>query len=198
VEYGVALVGAPKAPNHSSGELGVFLSSRSISSDWVVDKSELIKKPRGAHAAGASCLNAVPQHAVRSDDGNAASITDIDLLPDGLDDRVISRPHGVNGAQAAVLAGRDAPPRGALKDQDHLIMRQHSGGQLFLQPTGSSRAITPPTIGATTHDVCAIDDQDLHTDSVWLSGHTFPRERVGYTTRPGVGRSRRPTPVAAI
>jgi hypothetical protein len=72
----------------------------------------------------------------------------------------------MNRTQAPVLPGWDTPPRGTLKDQDDLIMGQRSGRQLFLQPTGGPRAITPPTVGATTYDVCAIDDQDLHSDSV--------------------------------
>ena len=45
-------------------------------------------------------------------------------------------------------------------------MRQRTGRQLFLQPTGSPGPITPPTVGAAAHDVRAIDDQDLHPDSV--------------------------------
>ena len=64
------------------------------------------------------------------------------------------------------LPGRVAPPLGALQNQDDLVIRQSGGRQPFLQPTGSPRAITPPTVGATAHDVRAIDDQDLRPDSV--------------------------------
>ena len=45
-------------------------------------------------------------------------------------------------------------------------MRQHSGRQPFLQPTGRACAVTPPTVGATAHDVRAINYQNLHSDSV--------------------------------
>jgi hypothetical protein len=57
-------------------------------------------------------------------------------------------------------------PRLAFQNQDDLVIRQHSCQQLFLQPAGCPRAITPPAVGATTHDVRTIDDQDLHSDSV--------------------------------
>ena len=85
---------------------------------------------------------------------------------DGLNDRVIPRPRGVDGAQAPILPGRDAPPRGALQNQTDLVIRQHSGQQLFMQPAGCPRAITPPTVRATTNDVRTVDNQDLHSDSV--------------------------------
>src|SRR4030095_2120591 len=84
----------------------------------------------------------------------------------GLDDRVIPRPLGVDGEQAPVLPGRVAPPRGALQDQDDLVMRQPGGRGLFLQPTGRSPEYPPPTVRATAYDVGAIDDQDLHSDSL--------------------------------
>jgi len=45
-------------------------------------------------------------------------------------------------------------------------MRQRGGRQLFLQSTGSPCTITPPTVGPTAHDVGAIDDEDLHSDSL--------------------------------
>ena len=72
----------------------------------------------------------------------------------------------MDGAQAPVLTGRIAPLGRALQDQDNLVVRQHSGRQLFLQPAGGPRAITPPTVGATAHDVRTIDNQYLHSDSV--------------------------------
>jgi hypothetical protein len=37
-----------------------------------------------------------------------------------------------------------------------------------VQATGGAWAIPPPPIGATAHNVRAIDDQDLHSDSVGL------------------------------
>jgi hypothetical protein len=65
-------------------------------------------------------------------------------------------------------------------------MRQLSGRQLFLQPTGSTRAITPPTVGATAHDVRAIDDQDMHSDSLGESQLAM-RRRHGWTRGTGLG-----------
>src|SRR5215217_520350 len=69
-------------------------------------------------------------------------------------------------------------------------MRQRSGRHPFLQSTGSPGSITPPTVGATAHDVRPIDDEHLHTESV---GNSFnparpcahPRHRgVALTTTP--------------
>ena len=128
--------------------------------------SQLIKKPGRASAFGAGCLDATAQRPVGCDDRNATPVTDIDLRHDGLHDRVIPRRRGVDGAKASVLPGRVASPRDSLQDQDDLVIRQHSRRQLFFQPTGSPRPITPPTVGATAHHIRAIDDQDLHSDSV--------------------------------
>jgi hypothetical protein len=78
--------------------------------------SQLIKKPGGAFAPGAGCLDAVAEYPVRGDDGNATQVTDIDLRPDSLDDRIVPRSWGVDRAQPTVLPGRDATPRDPLKD----------------------------------------------------------------------------------
>ena len=85
-------------------------------------QSQLIKKPGGTHSSGAGCLGSVPEYPVSSDDGNTASVTNIDLRHDGLDDRVVPRPYCVDSAQAPVLSGRDAAPRDALEDQDNLVI----------------------------------------------------------------------------
>jgi hypothetical protein len=129
-------------------------------------ESQLIKKPGGAHTPSSGRRDAILKRSVRSNDDNVSPVTDLYLRNDGIDDRVISRSRGMYGAQAAVLPGRDAPPGGALENQDDLVIGQRRCRQLVVQPTGSPRAITPPTVGATAHDVCAIDDQDLHSDSV--------------------------------
>jgi hypothetical protein len=156
-------------------------------------RSQLIKKPRGAGTLGAGSLDAGPKHPVRGDDGYATSVTDVDLRDDSLDDRVITRPRRVDGAQRPVLPGRVALPRLALQNQEDLVIRQHSVQQPILQPTGSPRAITPPTVGATTHNVRAIDDQDLHSDSVSESLNATRAEsmwRQGACTRgPASGMS---------
>jgi len=126
----------------------------------------LIKKRRGTHTSRAGRLDAVPQHPVRSCDGDLTSVTDLNLRDDGLDDRVIPRPGGVDGPQAPILPSRYALPRLALQNQDDLVIRQCSCQQLLLQPARCRRAITPPAVGATTHDVRTVDNQDLHSDSV--------------------------------
>jgi hypothetical protein len=79
-------------------------------------RSQLIKKPGGSFAPGAGCLDAVAEYPVRGDDGNATQVTDIDLRPDSLDDRIVPRSWGVDRAQPPVLSGRDATPRDPLKD----------------------------------------------------------------------------------
>jgi hypothetical protein len=135
----------------------------------------LIKKPGRAHARCAGCFDTLPQHPVRRDDCNVTAVTDIDLRHDCVDDRVIPRPLCVDGAQTPVLPGRVALPRRALEDQDNFIIRQLSGRQLFLQPTGCPRAITPPTVGATAYDVRAIDDQNMHLDSLGESQNWYAR-----------------------
>jgi hypothetical protein len=146
----------------------------------------LIKKPRWAHTPGASCLDAVPQRPVRCDDGNATSVIHVDLRDDGLDDRVITRPQGVNGTQAPVLPGCVALPRLSLQNEDDLIIRKHSGQQSFLQSPGSPGAIMPPTVGATAHDVRRIDDQDLHSDSV---GEFVNAARGTFRSRPDLSKA---------
>jgi hypothetical protein len=90
------------------------------------------------------------------------------LRPDGLDDRVISRPGGVDGPQAAILPSRNTLLGDTFKDQDDLVTRKLRGQQALVQATGGACAITPPPVGATAHNVRAIDDQDLHSNSVGL------------------------------
>jgi hypothetical protein len=130
--------------------------------------SKLIKKPRGTYAPAARCRDPVSQHPVGGDHCDVASVPDIDLRPDRLDDRVISRLRGVDGPQAAILPSRNTLLGDAFKDQDDLVTRKLRGHQALVQATGGACAIPPPPIGATAHNVRAIDDQDLHSDSVGL------------------------------
>jgi hypothetical protein len=83
----------------------------------------LIKKPGRANDAGSGCLDAVLECSIRGDDGDITVIV-IDLRSDGLDNRVIPRPLGVDGPQPTLPPGRDAPSRSALKDQDDLVVWQ--------------------------------------------------------------------------
>jgi hypothetical protein len=144
----------------------------------------LIKKPRRAHTPGAGRLDAVPQRPVGCDDSDPTSVIDIDLFDDGVNDRVIPRPESVDCAQMPVLPGRVTPLRGTFQNQNDLVIRKHSGQQLLLQPTGSTRAIAPPTVGTTAHNVRAVDDQNLHSNSVsdLLSG-SLVRRRAHHASR---------------
>ena len=84
----------------------------------------------------------------------------------------------MDSAQAPILPGRDPPPTGALQNQNDLVIRQHSGQELFMQPAGCPRAIAPPTVRATTYDVRTVDNQDLHSDSVGESENAPRAERI--------------------
>ena len=72
----------------------------------------------------------------------------------------------MDGAHLPVQPDWIAPPGGTFQNQDHLVVGKCSSHQPFLESTGSSWSITPPTIRATAHDVCAIDNEYLHPDSV--------------------------------
>jgi hypothetical protein len=82
----------------------------------------LIKKPGRAHDPGSGCRDAILECTIRSDDGDI-TVVDIDLRSDGLNNRVIPRPLGVDDTQPSVLPGRDASSGSALEDQDDLVVR---------------------------------------------------------------------------
>ena len=62
-------------------------------------------------------------------------------------------------------------------------MWQGSGRQPFLQSTRSRASITPPTVGATAHDVRSIDDEHLHTESVSISFNPARRLPIARVTK---------------
>ena len=66
-----------------------------------------------------------------------------------------------------------------------------------MQPTGSARSVTPPTVRATAHDVRSVNDENLHKRSVRTprpgSNQVSPAEDVRFCRGEDVERPLAPT-----
>ena len=77
-----------------------------------------------------------------------------------------------------LLKGKSLPPLGvagvpsrgfsrlSLEDDDDLVLRQIGDRQLLMQAASRTRSVTPPAVGTTAYDVCAVDDQNVHQASL--------------------------------
>ena len=111
-------------------------------------------------------IDAVAELAVRSHHDHATTVPDGDLPPHLVDDRIVAGRFGVNGTQACLPSGMGAAPCLPLEDQHDLVLGQVCGRQLGMQPVSGARAVTPPAVGSTAHNVGTVDNEDLHPATV--------------------------------
>lgn len=140
-------------------------------------RSQLVEEPRRASAASAGRLDAVAQLPVGGRHDDVTAVTDGNLPHHLLDDRVVARPLRVNRTYTCILTDPRTAPCVALENQDDLVQGKLGGHQLCVQPAGGARPVTPPAVGATAHDVRAVDDQNLHLASVGEVSRPFGVER---------------------
>lgn len=129
-------------------------------------RSQLVEQPPRASAAGAGRLDAGAQHPIGGNHDDATSVTDGDLPYHLVNDRVVPRPFCVNRTYASLLTGTATTPCLALEYQHDLVLGQLGGRKAVVQPACCAGPVTPPAVGTTAHDVCAVDDQNLHPPSV--------------------------------
>ena len=72
----------------------------------------------------------------------------------------------MNRTDASVLTGLDTSLCLSLDDDHDVVLGQVGGRQLVLQAAGRTWPVTPPVVGTTAYDVCAVDDQNVHQASV--------------------------------
>ena len=69
-------------------------------------------------------------------------------------------------AKPLLVSLRATAARRTLENEDYPVVRQLRSLESFGQPPRRARLVAPPAVGSATHDVRAVDDEDVHLASL--------------------------------